>query len=87
MKRVRFSLVAPGAKEVLLAGDFTDWEAHARKMKREKRGSRTFATAVSLPPGNHQYKFIVDGEWLEDPKAEAVPNSFGTNNSQISVPG
>jgi len=81
MKRIRFSVSAPGAKSVLLAADFTDWEAHARRMKRTKPRSRTFATTVSLPPGTYEYKFIVDGEWAEDPQAESVPNSYGTTNS------
>ncbi len=86
MKRVRFSIEAPRAKTVLLAGDFTDWQARARKMRRVRRGSTTFAATVSLPPGTYQYKFLVDGEWLEDPKAEAVPNPLGTRNSVRSVP-
>jgi len=87
MKRIRFSIEAPGAKNVLLAGDFTDWEAHARKMRRIRRGSGTFAATVALPPGTYQYKFLVDGEWFEDPKADAVPNPLGTRNSVRDVPG
>ncbi len=81
MKRVRFTVEAPGAESVLLAADFTDWEGHARKMRRVRRGSPAFATTVSLAPGTYQYKFLVDGEWVEDPKAESVANSFGTHNS------
>lgn len=84
MKKVRFRLVAPGAKEVLLVGDFTDWSA--RPMRRSKPRSRTFETTVSLAPGTYEYKFIVDGEWREDPRADSVPNEFGTSNSQISIP-
>jgi len=86
MKRVRFSMQAAGAKEVFLAADFTDWEAHARAMRREKLRGRTFATTVSLPPGAYEYKFIVDGEWREDPKAESVTNRFGSHNSLVTVP-
>jgi 1,4-alpha-glucan branching enzyme len=81
MKRVRFSIEAPGATTVLLSGDFTDWEARARRMRRVRRGSRTFATSVPLDPGTYEYKFLIDGQWVEDPKAESVPNGFGTMNS------
>ena len=81
MKRVRFILDAPGAKEVFLAGDFTDWEAHARRMRCVRRGSGTFSIGVPLAPGTYEYKFMVDGEWREDPKAEGMPNCFGTHNS------
>ncbi len=85
MKRVRFSLDAPKAKAVLLVGDFTDWEARAKRMRRPRRGSPSFVTVVELEPGTYEYKFIVDGHWVEDPRAEAVPNSFGTRNSVVSV--
>jgi len=85
MKTVRFSLNAPGAREVMLAGDFTDWGAQARKMRCVTRKSGTFAARVELAPGTYEYKFIVDGEWVEDPKAESVANPFGTNNSVLRV--
>ena len=87
MKRVRFSLAAPGAKKVLLVGDFTDWQSKARKMQRLKPRSRTFVATVALPPGRYEYKFIVDGEWIEDPQADAVLNRFGTRNSVCTVGG
>jgi len=83
--RVRFSLQAPKAKEVLLAGEFTDWEANARPMRRTSPRARTFSTTVSLSPGEYQYKFIVDGQWVVDPKAASVPNSYGTENSVVAV--
>ncbi len=85
MAKVRFSIDAPNARKVLLAGDFTDWEAAARPMRRRKSGAATFSTSVSLPPGTYQYKFIVDGHWIEDPRAERVENPFGTSNSIVVV--
>jgi 1,4-alpha-glucan branching enzyme len=83
--RVRFSIEAAHAEQVLLAGDFTEWEANARKMRKSGPRARTFAATVSVPPGEHQYKFIVDGAWVTDPKAACVPNPFGTENSVIDV--
>jgi 1,4-alpha-glucan branching enzyme len=83
--RVRFSLEAGAAKQVLLVGDFTDWQAKARVMRRASPRSRSFAANVNLSPGVYEYKFIVDGQWLTDPKAESVPNSFGTDNSRLVV--
>jgi 1,4-alpha-glucan branching enzyme len=87
MKKTLFIITAPKAKEVVLVGDFTDWQARPLTMDRMKPRSRTFAAAVTLPPGSYQYKFIVDGEWTEDPKAECVPNRFGTHNSVVTIPG
>lgn len=85
MRKTLFSLIAPRAKEVLLVGDFTNWQAKPLMMDRMKPRSRTFAAAVSLPPGTYEYKFIVDGEWVEDPHAEAVTNRLGTRNSRLTV--
>jgi 1,4-alpha-glucan branching enzyme len=85
MKRVLFSLVAGRAKDVRLVGDFTDGEAGPLIMDRINPRIRTFAAAVSLPPGTYQYKFIVDGQWVEDPKADSVPNQFGTQNLAITI--
>lgn len=83
--RVRFSIEAPHAKQVLLAGDFADWEANARAMRKSGPRACTFFTTVSVPPGEHQYKFIIDGAWVPDPKAAYIPNPFGTENSVINV--
>jgi len=35
---------------------------------------------------NHDYRFIIDGEWLEDPSADAKqPNPFGSCKPVVSV--
>ena len=37
---------------------------------------------LQLEPGRYEYKFIVDGQWMEDPTAaENVTNWYGTLNS------
>ena len=39
-------------------------------------------TTVALPPGSHQYRFIVDGEWRDDPKCTLrVANPYGTQDT------
>lgn len=85
MKRVRFTIKAPKAKQVLLAADFTDWEANARRMRPSRTERGAFTAIVPLEPGTYQYKFLVDGEWREDPSAATIPNSFGTLNSVVRV--
>ncbi len=81
---VTFTLLAPAARRVSLCGDFNDWSPDATPMTRQTDGQWT--TALVLPPGRHQYKFVADGEWLHDPKApEALPNLFGSLNSVIEV--
>ena len=71
----------PKARQVYLAGDFNGWDPAALPMS--KRGGM-FVKRVQLQPGEHQYKFLVDGEWQTDPAAEVqVPNGMGSLNSVV----
>jgi 1,4-alpha-glucan branching enzyme len=84
-KEVVFQVGAPCAASVVLAADFTEWDKAPIKMLR--LGDGIWQTKVALPQGRHRYKFLVDGEWLEDPHCtERVPNPFGTNDGVIDVP-
>ena len=66
-----------------LAGTFTDWQPLPLKPGR----SSAFERIVYLPPGRHEYRFIVDGEWREDPLGrEFSPNPFGGRNAVLHLP-
>ena len=83
-KTQTFHYRAPAAQSVMLAGDFTHWQQRPIAMHRESGG--VWTAAVSLPPGKHHYRFIVDGEWRDDPECTVrVPNDFGTQNSVVQV--
>jgi 1,4-alpha-glucan branching enzyme len=78
-KSQTFRLEAPGAGKVLLVGDFTNWQQRPITMRKGEDGAWT--ASVGLPPGQHNYLFIVDGEWRDDPEcALRVPNPFGGLN-------
>lgn len=77
--KVTFALHAPDAEKVRLAGCFTEWERSALNLRRQKDG--TWKATVSLPPGTYEYRFLVDGEWRDDPACPTLrPNHFGTRN-------
>ena len=78
-KRVHFKLNAPDAKDVVLCGSFNHWATHSHQLKRDKKG--TWATYVALEPGTHEYRFLVDGQWQDDPDAAKALNPYGTQNS------
>lgn len=79
LKRQTFRFIAPDAKSVLLAGDFTDWQKKAVTMQLGTGG--VWTAAVKLPPGAHNYLFLVDGEWCADPDCTLrVPNPYGGQN-------
>ncbi|MDP6947211.1 MAG: glycogen-binding domain-containing protein, partial [Myxococcota bacterium] len=73
--------------EVLLSGTFNDWatDAEAATSLVQTAGGVWTAT-VGLPGGVHQYKFIVDGQWMTDPSNEMeVDDGFGGTNSVLYV--
>ena len=71
------------AKEVFLSGDFNGWSEKGYSMKKSKDG---WVMDVHLDPGKVQYKYIVDGGWMVDPKNPLwEENRFGTKNSILWV--
>jgi 1,4-alpha-glucan branching enzyme len=71
------------AKEVYLVGEFNNWNPRADRMTKTKNG---FRRTLQLAPGEYQYKFLVDGQWHNDPSAvRQVPNAYGTTNSVVRV--
>ena len=74
-----FHIAAPDAKAVLLVGDFTDWDHHGIPMRHHKNGIWT--AAVALDPGPHRYRFLVDGQWRNDPEYKSfLPNPYGSQD-------
>ena len=84
---VRFVLYAPGAKQVGLAGTFNQWNQSATPLVRASSDG-VWTVTLTLPAGQHQYGFVVDGRrWVTDPAAPAVDDGFGRRNSVIAVGG
>ena len=78
-REVVFQFDDKSAGEVLLAGNFTNWSDAPIRMHRE---GGSWQTKVLLAPGRYSYKFLVDGDWKDDPRAaEDCPNPFGTSDS------
>ncbi len=83
-RRITFKLEASEAKEAILVGDFNSWDFKKHTMKKDDKGRWT--KIVTLAPGRYEYKFLVDGQWQNDPGSEqTVPNSFGTLNNILTV--
>ena len=59
--------------------DFNDWSDTARPLKKDAKG--VWKTTVTLAPGRYAYRFLIDGEWVNDPNCdEEVPNDYGSHN-------
>ena len=78
-KKEAFSYSAPEAQSVSLVGSFNGWGQDPISLKRQKTGQ--WQTTVALEPGAHEYRFLVDGEWRDDPESSTrVANPYGGEN-------
>jgi 1,4-alpha-glucan branching enzyme len=83
-KKVTFSINSTGAKEVILMGDFNNWNPKKHLMTQD--GNGVWNKAVILPPGSYEYKFLVDGQWKEDPQNDQTRlNCFGSYNNILNL--
>ena len=83
-RKVTFLFESTRAKEVILLGDFNDWNPKTHPMKSD--GSGKWNKTVIMPPGRYEYKFLVDGKWAEDPRNDQhSSNCFGTCNSVLDL--
>ena len=82
-RTVDFRLHAAGARKVALAGTFNGWEPHEMEHGKDD----IWRLNLRLPAGCYEYKFLIDGKWMEDPHNDhKVSNPHGTHNSIRLVP-
>ncbi|MGR5149992.1 alpha/beta hydrolase-fold protein [Photobacterium alginatilyticum] len=77
-----FSLTAPGAKAVYLAGEMSDWQDNVFEMQQGENSN--WSLTLYLPQGAWQYKFVVDGQWIYDKNnPKTTDDGFDGLNSVI----
>lgn len=73
-----------GARSVSVAGSFNDWRPERTPLRRNSEGA--WEADLRLEPGDYEYRFVVDGQWSDDPLARRrVPNPFGGTNAVLHV--
>ena len=83
-RTTEFKLYAPAAKRVSISGSFNKWDAKKIAARKDSKGN--WMVKLNLKPGTYEYKFLVDGSWLNDPNSShSVSNAFGTQNSIIEI--
>lgn len=84
LNEIVFSVFAPQAKEVFLAADFNNWRLDASSRMENNQG--TWTKRLNLSKGRYYYRFVIDGEWIDDPKNPSREmNPFGQMNSLMEV--
>jgi len=77
-----------GASDVRIAGDFNGWvpDKGVRSLIESDGLNRVWTKVLRLPPGTYQYRYVVDGEWREDPEnPNKAPGPTGRPNSILVV--
>ena len=81
---VVFSVEAPRARCVQLAGDFNGWDVAGSEME---HSGPVWWKVLPLSPGRYHYRYVVDGRWQSDPaNPEAEVSPYGDFNSVVTVP-
>ena len=83
---VEFIYESSEAKEVYLAGEFNNWSSHSLPMNKDQDGDHRWRVRVPLAPGRYEYRYVVDGDWQNDPYACGFClNEFGSSNCVMEV--
>jgi len=83
---VRFKDASAG--DVRIAGDFNGWvpDRGVRSLIASEGQTRVWTKVLTLEPGTYQYRYVVDGEWREDPaNPQSAPGPTGQPNSILHV--
>lgn len=82
---VIFSIDAPGAESVFLTGEFVNWSHDSIRLEKDPSDG-LWKKTMYLGPGEYEYRFIVDGVWIKDPRNnDTIMNEFGQENSLLVV--
>lgn len=82
-----FSVEAPDAKEVCLAGGFNAWSTDGYELT-DHDGDGIWTGAFEIEDGRYEYKFVVDGgkRWIEDDhNPQRVEDGYGGWNSVLDT--
>jgi chromosome partitioning protein len=80
---VLFTLAAPEATRVQLAGDFNSWVPEGNEME---FSNGVWKKILALTPGRYRYRYVIDGRWASDPmNSHSEPSPFGDRDSVIDL--
>ena len=75
---------APAARVVQVAGSFNGWRPEANPLL--PSGAGEWSARLMLKSGQYEYRFVVDGVWMDDPEAtQSATHPHGGLNSVLKV--
>jgi chromosome partitioning protein len=80
-----FTVEAPDATRVQLAGEFNGWTPEGSEMEAV---GQVWKKTLKLAPGRYRYRYVIDGEWQKDPQNAIVePSPYGGQDSVLVLDG
>jgi hypothetical protein len=70
------------AEKVILSGSFNNWSGNELLMNKTATG---WELNYAIPPGNYEYKFIIDGIWTNDKENPYLMGTDENANSFIAI--
>jgi len=67
---------------VVLSGSFNNWNPDEIQLERTPYG---WETTYAMAPGLHEYKYVVDGQWMHDPANPCTTGEPPYLNSLIAI--
>lgn len=84
LTEIVFSVFAPEAKEVYVAGEFNNWSLDDNSRMAFNNG--TWMKKINFFSGRYRYRFVIDGKWTEDPDNPVKEkNPYGDMDSLIEI--
>lgn len=82
---IRFTFAGADAQSVYLAGDFNGWSTTSTPLARDPQGM--WSVTIPVSPGKHEYKLVVDGQWVADPSNQVSGGAYGNSLFQVAPDG
>jgi len=81
--KVEFVYCDGAREDVQLSGDWNDWKA----IQMFHEGGGMWSVVTPVPPGAHEFKFIVDGEWKHSNRHPTIGiDETSLNNVRVVLP-
>ena len=71
-----------GGSKVKFVCQNDNWKEHI--MNKNDYGEHFYI--MSMKPGAHEYKFVVDGQYCYDESSKIIDNVYGTKNNVVCFP-
>lgn len=68
-------------RNVQIVGSWDNWQTRIPMVK----STNDFSTIIDLQPGQYEYKFHVDGQWVVDDNQGKTKDAHGNENNMINI--